>query len=311
MDPDGRTWPGAKSIDAVVERLREAGDAAQGPGGAALGLGLDPIYFGERRVRARGPRPRLDDAAGRRAARERPHPQREHEGARAAPGCCARASSHPGVPLGADGLPTGELKGPDAMMLASSHVGFDREVLACDELGLRHFAQALRAQGRDHRHRPRQPAAGGRGRHDAARDGRGVLPRAHRVAAAPAAAQPRRRSSTARSRCAQRSTDRLRLGLVKIVADGSIQGFSARLRWPGYYNGAPNGLWYIAPEQLREAYRARARARRAGAHAHQRRRGHRPGRSTASRRRCARTPRPTTASRCSTASSPTRRSSGA
>jgi predicted amidohydrolase YtcJ len=48
-------------------------------------------------------------------------------------------------------------------------------------------------------------------------------------------------------------SDRLRLGRVKIVADGSIQGFSARLRWPGYYNGAPNGLWYIAPEQLQQA----------------------------------------------------------
>ena len=46
------------------------------------------------------------------------------------------------------------------------------------------------------------------------------------------------------------STDRLRLGRIKIVADGSIQGFSARLRWPGYHNGAPNGLWYVAPEQL-------------------------------------------------------------
>ena len=48
------------------------------------------------------------------------------------------------------------------------------------------------------------------------------------------------------------STDRLRLGMVKLVADGSIQGFSARLRWPGYYNGLPNGLWYTAPEQVRE-----------------------------------------------------------
>jgi predicted amidohydrolase YtcJ len=38
------------------------------------------------------------------------------------------------------------------------------------------------------------------------------------------------------------------------VVDGSIQGFSARLRAPGYYNGAPNGLWYIAPEQLREIF---------------------------------------------------------
>jgi len=42
------------------------------------------------------------------------------------------------------------------------------------------------------------------------------------------------------------------LGKIKVVADGSIQGFSARMRAPGYYNGAPNGLWYISPEHLRE-----------------------------------------------------------
>ena len=51
------------------------------------------------------------------------------------------------------------------------------------------------------------------------------------------------------------SSDRLRLGAIKAFADGSIQGFSARLRWPGYYNGAPNGLWYTPPEILRETYR--------------------------------------------------------
>jgi predicted amidohydrolase YtcJ len=51
-----------------------------------------------------------------------------------------------------------------------------------------------------------------------------------------------------------RSTDRMRLGAIKVVADGSIQGFSARLRAPGYFNGAPNGLWYISPEQMREIY---------------------------------------------------------
>jgi len=50
----------------------------------------------------------------------------------------------------------------------------------------------------------------------------------------------------------KKATDRLRLGQIKIVVDGSIQGFSARLRWPGYHNGAPNGLWYIAPEHLSE-----------------------------------------------------------
>ena len=47
-----------------------------------------------------------------------------------------------------------------------------------------------------------------------------------------------------------RGNERLHYGLVKLVLDGSIQGFTARLEWPGYYNGAPNGLWYIDPDQL-------------------------------------------------------------
>lgn len=46
------------------------------------------------------------------------------------------------------------------------------------------------------------------------------------------------------------ANDKLHYGIVKLVVDGSIQGFTARLRWPGYHNGAPNGLWYIAPEEL-------------------------------------------------------------
>jgi predicted amidohydrolase YtcJ len=57
----------------------------------------------------------------------------------------------------------------------------------------------------------------------------------------------------------------LHFGLVKLVVDGSIQGFTARLRWPGYHNGAPNGLWYVAPSELGgiiEAYH------RAGVHLH-------------------------------------------
>jgi predicted amidohydrolase YtcJ len=52
----------------------------------------------------------------------------------------------------------------------------------------------------------------------------------------------------------ERSTERLSLGRIKVVADGSIQGFSARLRWPGYFNGARNGLWYTAPEAMSECY---------------------------------------------------------
>ena len=46
------------------------------------------------------------------------------------------------------------------------------------------------------------------------------------------------------------ASDSLFIGAVKLHVDGSIQGFTARLRWPGYHNGAPNGLWYIAPNEL-------------------------------------------------------------
>lgn len=47
-----------------------------------------------------------------------------------------------------------------------------------------------------------------------------------------------------------RSTDKLRLGAVKLMTDGSIQGWTARVKWPGYVGGQPNGLWNMAPDQI-------------------------------------------------------------
>ena len=45
------------------------------------------------------------------------------------------------------------------------------------------------------------------------------------------------------------ATPKLRFPGVKLVIDGSIQGFTARLRPPGYLTG-PNGLWNIPPQEL-------------------------------------------------------------
>jgi hypothetical protein len=47
-----------------------------------------------------------------------------------------------------------------------------------------------------------------------------------------------------------RSTDKLRLGAVKLMTDGSIQGWTARVKWPGYVGGQPNGIWNTAPDQI-------------------------------------------------------------
>jgi predicted amidohydrolase YtcJ len=159
--------------------------------------------------------------------------------------------NHPGVPLGGDGLPTGEMKGPDAMTPVGRHSGLDRSILAADEPGMRAFARLCVRKGVT-----------------TAADLANLLPDAAvemmlRVAGEPgypARIVPLRiyREIDAKALVAhcidlgKKSSDRLRMGIIKVVVDGSIQGFSARLRWPGYYNGAPNGLWYVAPEQLRD-----------------------------------------------------------
>ena len=49
----------------------------------------------------------------------------------------------------------------------------------------------------------------------------------------------------------RRGHEKLFLGAVKIISDGSIQGFSARVRQP-YLNGVENGIWYEAPGKIRE-----------------------------------------------------------
>ena len=249
-DPAGRVWPGAKSIDAVVERLRDVApdDSAQ----PIAGWALDPIYYGDRRCT----RHDLD-----RVSTTRPvgvmhasgHILNANSKALEMAGFLRKGIDHPGVPLGDDGVPTGELKGPEAMTPVSLHVGFDRERLASDERGLRDFARLCVRAGVT-----------------TAADLASLLPpdavaMMTRVTGEPEF--PTRIVSLRRMfgltpaqvidralELSTQSTDRLRLGIVKIVADGSIQGFSARLRWPGYYNGAPNGLWYVTPEEMRAAY---------------------------------------------------------
>jgi predicted amidohydrolase YtcJ len=51
----------------------------------------------------------------------------------------------------------------------------------------------------------------------------------------------------------QQNSNNLRFNGVKFVSDGSIQGFTARLNWPGYFNNAPNGLFNMTTDQLKQA----------------------------------------------------------
>ena len=51
MAPDGKMWSGAKSIDDVIARLRDAQQRLDAPDTALAGWSLDSIYYNNRRVR--------------------------------------------------------------------------------------------------------------------------------------------------------------------------------------------------------------------------------------------------------------------
>ena len=50
--------------------------------------------------------------------------------------------------------------------------------------------------------------------------------------------------------CIPKSTKKLKFGLAKVMTDGSIQGFTARIKFPGYHNSKDVGIWNAPPETL-------------------------------------------------------------
>ncbi len=253
MDPHGKVWPGVASIGAVIERLQQAQRTLADAREPLVGWSFDPIYYGSRRVS----RADLDAVSTTRPvvlAHASGHILNANSVALADAGLLRPGIDHPGIGLGDDGLPTGELKGPDAMAPVASEVGLDRALLAGDERAARDFARLCVRTGVTTATDLASPLP------DEAVDmmleltGKPDFP-VRLVPLLRLMAQPVPDTVARAVALRERSTERLRLGRIKIVADGSIQGFSARLRWPGYYNGAPNGLWYVPPETLRRAYR--------------------------------------------------------
>ena len=161
--------------------------------------------------------------------------------------------NHSGVPLGDDGLPPGELKGPAAMMMVNAHVGFARTLLSCDELGLKQFARLCVRSGTTTATDLANPLPPESVEIMLRVTGEERFPTRIVSLKRFAGMTPGDLIETVKALKPQ-SSDRLRLGAVKVVLDGSVQGFTSRMRWPGHFNGAPNGLWYVSPEQLLELY---------------------------------------------------------
>ena len=49
MDPDGRVWPGVRSLDEAIARLQEQEARIKDPSQPLIAWGFDPIYFGQTR----------------------------------------------------------------------------------------------------------------------------------------------------------------------------------------------------------------------------------------------------------------------
>ncbi len=247
--PDGRVWPGLKSIDAVVERLQAADAALADPDAPLIAWGFDPIFFGERRMSAAD----LDRVSTRRAIgvfHASLHFLNVNSFVVDASDL-ASSTDMQEVMTDAAGKPTGELAGMVGMYLALKAMKYDLAGASTQPDALWNFARICQIAGvttATDLHSPLDEALVARLRGEVDKDdypirlvpafGGTLLPAAQGVARIGAVQDE--------------STDKLKMGIVKLVLDGSIQGFTARLKWPGHFNGAPNGLWYIAPDAFKQ-----------------------------------------------------------
>ncbi len=251
-DPNGKRWKGLRTPDAVLDRLRQAEALIRTPDAPLSGFQFDPIYMGERAFT----RQTLDLVSAVRPIgilHASGHIMYVNTKALELAGLLRHDIDHPGIELGEDGLPAGVLKGPEVYMPVGIHTGFGRSVTDCDEEGLRDFARLCVSSGTttvtDLAVRLDDKAVGMMLRVTAESDFPvRVVPFKLSMGHSPEDLVARTRELR------DLATDMLRLGRIKVIADGSIQGFSARLRWPGYFDGSGNGLWYVAREQLAEIY---------------------------------------------------------
>src|SRR5574337_41388 len=267
-DPQGEVWAGLRSMAAVVDRLAqiEAQMRAAGKGDEVplIAWGFDPIYFegGERMTLEH-----LDRASATRpivVSHSNGHVMNINSATLRLCDISAETDVEGVVKFQSGpraGHPTGELQEPGAMFLALRKIGNAGLLAPMTEDGIRSFASLACMQGVTtatdlvNRLTDADCAVLEAATSDEACSVR-ILPAFQAFHGTHGAAQGAEHVKS----LMPRNTDRLRYGLVKMMLDGSIQGFSARMRWPGYYNGAANGIWVTAPAQYEADFEAYHRA---------------------------------------------------
>ncbi len=246
MDPDGKHWDGIGSIEGVIARLKEA-EAKLGPDEPLIAWGFDPIFLGDRRP----DRHDLDQVSA-----TRPivmiHSNFHVLTANSAALNLANFSAGldiEGIVRDEDGNPNGELQEMAAMFPVMRRCNVDFRDLARRRPELLAFGKACKRAGVTtatdlYNSLPEEDLQALLAVTAEAEFPARIVPALNSLSAPPDAIVARALELK------ELSTDKLRLGQVKLMTDGSIQAFTGRLLPPGYYNGAPNGIWNIAPEQL-------------------------------------------------------------
>ncbi|GJH20003.1 amidohydrolase [Caballeronia novacaledonica] len=249
--PDGTRWPGLQSLDAVIARLQEAERQLDDADAPLLAWGFDPIFFGSERLtvtqleRVSATRPIAILHASVHLMNVN-SPMLELAG-------IDEDTDVDGIVKDKSGQLTGELQEFAAMFPVYRVIGAKLSLSASDN------PDAIRAFGKV------AQLAGVTTATDLLNDlsdkGMRNLVEVTRDARFPIrlvpAFGPQRNPEGGPDRVLEAvklNSDKLRFGPVKFIVDGSIQGFTARLRWPGYVNGRPNGLWLIPPEQFVETF---------------------------------------------------------
>jgi predicted amidohydrolase YtcJ len=258
-DPEGRLWWGLTSIDAVVERLREEDSRLGDDPRPIFAWGFDPMHFGDRRA---------DRADFDRVSKTRPiailhasiHLLNVNSALMEQAGITRALNIH-GIAKGPDGEPTGELREMAAMYLAYKMLGNHSPRLDATSTPepVWRFAKSAQLKGVTtvtDLLNELGPATVDNYRVLTARDDFPV-----RVVPA---LNPTSRSTNDGIKLLKElvplGNEKLHFGLVKIITDGSMQGFTARIKWPHYYENGSNGLWNVGPQDLRRLAEAYHRA---------------------------------------------------
>lgn len=260
-DPDGNRWPGVTSFDAVLARLKEAEARLPDAETPLFAWGLDPIYFDGGRMSVT----HLDQVSKTRPVlvlHSNGHLLNVNSRILEMAGIDAGTNIY-GVLKDEAGKPTGELMEMAAKYMAYRQTGnpffggirtpsllsYAKSAVNCGVT----TATDLYATFNDESLAAYEEASMTPGY--ALR----LMPAMNTIE------QPITEGLELMRKAMGMNNDRLHHRLCKVMTDGSIQGFTARLKWPGYFNGRPNGLWNMEPGQLAELI---LRYHEAGMHLH-------------------------------------------